>query len=93
MTSGESEVVEDRRTALESYVAERDAELTDTVHRILDLLQVPEPRADVASILIALVEGLTLSACLGRLTPERVTELAVAHVTELGTERRPGEAA
>ena len=31
------------------------------------------------------VGGLTLSACLGRLTPEHATELAIAHVIELGS--------
>src|SRR3954447_10396113 len=83
---------EGRTAALAGYVAERDAQLTGTVQRILDLLQVPEPRGDATSLLIAMVEGLTISACLGRITPERVAELAVAYVTDLGG-RRPGAAA
>ena len=29
--------------------------------------------------MIAVIEGRTLSACLGRVTPERATDLAVAH--------------
>jgi hypothetical protein len=29
--------------------------------------------------MIAVLEGLTLSACLGRITPERATDLAIAH--------------
>jgi hypothetical protein len=32
----------------------------------------------------AVIEGLTWSACLGRLAPERATELAIAYVTSLG---------
>ena len=43
----------------------------------------PEPREDAAATLMALVEGLTLSACLGRLTPEHATALAIAHVIGL----------
>jgi hypothetical protein len=37
---------------------------------------------------VALVEGLTLSACLGGLTPEHATELAIAHVIGLGPDAR-----
>jgi hypothetical protein len=86
---------EDRRTALQPYVAERDRELSTTITFILDVLEVPEPRENVAATLVALVEGLTLSACLGRLTPEQATELAIAHVIELGSRPRtsPGAAA
>ena len=65
-------------------MADRDRDLSATITLILDLLEVPEPRADVAATLVALVEGLTLSACLGRLTPEQATELAIAHVIALG---------
>lgn len=70
---------EDRLTALEEYLADREKELTTTVGRVLDLLDVPEPRSDAASTMIAVIEGRTLSACLGRVTPERATDLAVAH--------------
>jgi hypothetical protein len=80
---GTAAAVEDRRTAVAPYVAEREADLTATVNRILDLLAVPEPRDDTASLLIAVVEGLTVSACLGRLTPEQVADLAVGFVTGL----------
>jgi hypothetical protein len=73
-----------RRAVLQPYLDEREAELSTTITRILDTLEVPEPRADVVATLIALVEGLTLSACLGRLTPEQATELAIAHVADLG---------
>ena len=34
--------------------------------------------------MIAVIEGLTLSACLGRVAPEKATELAIAHVLGLG---------
>ena len=76
---------EDRQTALQPYVADRDRELSAAITLILDVLEVPEPREDVMATLVALVEGLTLSACLGRLTPEHATELAIAHVIELGS--------
>lgn len=76
---GQDRGQEDRRTALEEYLADREKELTTTVGRVLDLLDVPEPRSDAASTMIAVIEGLTLSACLGRVTPERATDLAVVH--------------
>lgn len=60
---------EDRDTALPAHVTDRDHERTMVGH-VLDPLEVTEPRADVVSSVIAMVEGLTLSACLGRLTPE-----------------------
>ena len=66
-------------------MAERDGQLSASITLILDVLEVPEPREDVVATLVALVEGLTLSACLGRLTPEHATELAIAHVIELGS--------
>jgi hypothetical protein len=72
-----------RRAALERYVTEREEDLTVTVDRVLTMLDVDEGRADAASTLVALVEGLTLSVCLGRLTPERATELAIAHAMSL----------
>jgi hypothetical protein len=84
--------VESRRSALEPYVAQREDELPRTVDRILDLLQVPEPRADTASLMIATIEGLTLSACLGRLSTDRVSQLAVAYVTALGSQPATGVA-
>ena len=80
---------EDRRSALQPYLDDRNRELSTSIGLILDALEVPEPRKDVAAALVALVEGLTLSACLGRLTPEQATELAVAHV--LGLAPDPGE--
>jgi hypothetical protein len=71
---------ESRREALAFYVTRRDEQLTESVSAVLDLLEVPEPRTDLAATVVALVEGLTLSACLGRLTPEEATRLAVDHV-------------
>jgi hypothetical protein len=76
---------EDRASALAGFVQERDEDLTFTVGRVLDLLHVPEPRQDVAGTMIALIEGLTLSACLGRMSAEQATELAVAHALSLAT--------
>jgi AcrR family transcriptional regulator len=90
----ESGTKEDRRTALERYVTERDEVLTTTVDQVLDLLEVPEPRCDVATTMIAVIEGLTLAACLGRIAPERATDLAVAHALAVsGSDERPEDAA
>src|SRR3954447_17753928 len=75
---------ESREGALRQYLEEREQEVRSCVDRVLDLLDVAEPRADLKDALIALIEGLTLSACRGRLTPERATELAVAHALALG---------
>jgi hypothetical protein len=78
-----TETAESRREALSSYVTQRDEQLTDSVSAVLELLEVPEPRTDLTATVVALVEGLTLSACLGRLTPEEATRLAVDHVVAL----------
>ena len=72
-----------RRAALERYVTTREDDLAALVDRALTYLEVPEPRADVVSTTIAVIEGLTLGACLGRLAPEKATELAIAHVLGL----------
>ncbi len=69
---------------LQPYLEERDRQLTTVIGLILEVLEVREPPEDTVPTLVALVEGLTLSACLGRLTPERATEIAVAHVLGLG---------
>jgi hypothetical protein len=81
--SADREAPESRRAALSSYVTRRDEQLTESVSAVLDLLEVPEPRPDLAATVVALVEGLTLAACLGRLTPEEATRLAVDHVVAL----------
>ena len=72
-----------RRMALERYVTTREGDLATLVDRALTYLEVPEPRAEVATTTIAVIEGLTLAACLGRLAPEKATELAIAHVLGL----------
>ncbi|HET7070545.1 MAG TPA: hypothetical protein VFI40_06960 [Nocardioides sp.] len=86
---------ESRRDALERYVTDRDNTLTQVVGRVLDLLEVPEPRDDAASTLIAVIEGLTLSACLGRISPARATDLAIAHALAMSQRdvHRPEDAA
>jgi hypothetical protein len=87
LTPGTPTGREDRHTALQPYVAERDRQLSASITLILDVLEVPEPREDAVATLVALVEGLTLSACLGRLTPERATELAIVQVMGLASQR------
>jgi hypothetical protein len=79
-----------RRAALQPYVDARDEDLRRATAQILDLMEVPEPRDDVGALLIAVVEGLTLSACLGRIAPENATQLAIGHVARLDSGRRDG---
>lgn len=74
---------EDRRSALRSYVADRDQALITVAGHVLALLEVPKPWDDAIPRLIAMVEGLTLAACLGRLTPERATALAIGYAMGL----------
>ena len=80
---------EDHRTGMQPYLEEHDAETRQSVDRVLEVLAVPEPRDDVRTTVIAIIEGLTFSACLGRLTPEKATELAIRYVTGLGPDLRP----
>lgn len=75
---------ESRSTALSAYFERRERQLNEWVGAAaLDLLEVPEPRGDLVAGVIALIEGLTLSVCLGRLTPDHATALAVEHVLGL----------
>jgi len=48
---------------------------------VLDLVEVSERRDDATALLIAVVEGLTLAACMGRLTPEAATDLAIRYAS------------
>ena len=81
--TGENRPREDRRTALERYLADREEELRFAIGRSFDHLNLGEPRADTTASTIAMIEGLTLSACLGRIEPEKATELAIAYVMTL----------
>lgn len=78
---------ESRSTALSAYLERRERQLKEWVGAALDLLEVPEPRGDLVAGVIALIEGLTLSVCLGRLTPDHATALAVEHVLGLRPRR------
>jgi len=85
--------LENRRQAVQPYVDERDELVRTSVVRILDLVGVGERHDDAVATLTAVIEGLTLAACTGRLGPQRATELAVSYVTGLGAQPRPDAAA
>ncbi len=51
------------------------------IDRVLDLLEVPPPREEAATLLLAVIEGLTLAACMGRISPEDATDLAIRYAT------------
>lgn len=78
------------RDALAPCVEQRDEVVQAAVGRILDLLEVPEPREVTMTMLVAVLDGLTLAACLGRLSAARATELAVAHVRTLQPDAHGG---
>jgi hypothetical protein len=72
---------------LVDYAGLREDELGSVTTGILDALDVREPGVDAASTLVALVEGLTLSVCLGRIGVDPALALADAHLTMLLRDR------
>jgi hypothetical protein len=72
---------EGRRAALKPYFEQHLDDLRVVVDRVLDLLEVPRPRDEPATLLIAVIEGLTLAACMGRISPEDATDLAIRYAT------------
>lgn len=84
---------EDRDTALPAHVTDRDHERTMVGH-VLDPLEVTEPRADVVSSVIAMVEGSRCPPAWAVSRRSWATELAITHVTRLRPAAdRPGRAA
>jgi AcrR family transcriptional regulator len=75
---------EDRRSAMQPYLHAHQEEMASMVDRVLELIGVPEPREDTASVVTAIIEGLTLAVCLGRIDPVHATQLAIDHVMSLG---------
>jgi AcrR family transcriptional regulator len=77
-TTMEAEGPLDRPRPLASHVEEREAAITAVLDRALQLLDVPgQDRATEAIRVRAMIDGLNLAVCLGRLTPaEAVTALA-----------------
>jgi hypothetical protein len=73
--------VEERREALRPYFDQHLEDLHVVVGRVLDLLEVPHPRKEAAELMLAVIEGLTLAACMGRISPEDATELAIRYAT------------
>jgi hypothetical protein len=74
----------ERREVLRPYFEQHVDDLRVVVDRVLDLLGVPAapaPRAERATLLIAVIEGLTLAACMGRIGPEEATDLAIRYAT------------
>ena len=53
--------------------------------RVLDLLEAPHPGTRRRRLMIAVIEGLTLAACMGRISPEDATDLAIRYATRQQT--------
>jgi hypothetical protein len=73
--------MDERRAALRPHFEQHHDDLRAIADRVLDLLDAPGPRDDAATLLIAVMEGLTWAACAGRLTPEDATDLAIRYAT------------
>jgi AcrR family transcriptional regulator len=78
---------EDRHTAMQPYLDTHLDEMASMVARMLELVGAPTPYEDAGTLVTAVIEGLTWAACLGRITPEKATDLAIAYVTGLGARR------
>jgi hypothetical protein len=72
---------EGRREALRPYVDHHLDDLRVVIDRVLDLLEVPAPRDETATLMSAVIEGLTLATCMGRISPEDATDLAIRYAT------------
>jgi hypothetical protein len=75
---------EDRRTALQPYLDTHLDDMAVMVARMLELIEAPGPREELGILVTAVIEGLTWAACLGTISPQKATDLAVAYVTGLG---------
>jgi hypothetical protein len=78
-TDGSSPGSQGRRDVLAPYFEMQLEDLRVVVGRVLDLLDVPAPRDETATLMIAVIEGLTLAACMGRISPEDATDLAIRY--------------
>jgi hypothetical protein len=67
--------------ALRPHIDQHVDDLRAIAGQVLDLVEVSERRDDATALLIAVVEGLTLAACMGRLTPEAATDLAIRYAS------------
>jgi len=47
------------------------------------LLDIPSPGDEAATLLIAVIEAVTIAACAGRLSPEEASDLAIRYATGL----------
>jgi hypothetical protein len=74
--------VADRRDVLRPYFDRHLEDLQVVIGRVLDLVECPEPREEAATLLLAVIEGLTLAACIGRISPEDATDLAIRFATD-----------
>jgi hypothetical protein len=70
-----------RREVLRPYFEVHLEDLRVVIDRVLDLLDVPAPRDETATLMSAVIEGLTLAACMGRISPEDATDLAIRYAT------------
>jgi hypothetical protein len=67
---------------LRPYFDRHLEDLQVVIGRVLDLVECPEPREEAATLLLAVIEGLTLAACIGRISPEDATDLAIRFATD-----------
>ncbi len=69
---------------LDDHTERREQEVVDTLAGVLDLLRVPESsRDEPGPVLRALVDGLTLAVCTGRLSPEEAHDVVSSHLLKL----------
>lgn len=80
-SDGSSPGSQGRREVLRPYFEVHLEDLRVVIDRVLDLLDVPAPRDETATLMSAVIEGLTLAACMGRLSPEAATDLAIRYAT------------
>jgi hypothetical protein len=70
------------RNAMSRYFAERRSEVDAIIGRVVDLLEVADREFEKAR-LRALVDGLTLAVCLGRISPEECVRSMDRHLAGL----------
>jgi hypothetical protein len=81
-TATAAEGLRDEAPALASHIEDHEAGTAAVVERALDLLDVPaKDRATEAIRLRAVLDGLNLAVCLGRLTPTQAVTALCLHIT------------
>jgi hypothetical protein len=70
----------DRIDPLAAEIEQHDADLTAVISQVLDLIGVPDAGHDEQVRLRALLDGLNLGVCLGRLTPDEAVAVLAHHL-------------